>query len=62
LVGAFDYVFEISNGLMAVNQKNELEFPHRRTTSGLEIRKIRITCFEKNVGFNVDICGERVRV
>jgi hypothetical protein len=34
LVGAFDYVFEISNGLMGVNQRNEFEFPHRGTTSG----------------------------
>lgn len=36
LVGAFDYVFEISNRLMGVNQRNEFEFPHRRTTSGSE--------------------------
>lgn len=34
LVGAFDYVFEISNRLMGVNQRNEFKFPHRRTTSG----------------------------
>jgi hypothetical protein len=34
LVGAFDYVFEISNRLMRVNQRNEFEFPHWGTTSG----------------------------
>jgi hypothetical protein len=34
LIGALDYVFKISNGLMGMNQKYKLEFPHRRTTSG----------------------------
>ena len=33
-VGALDNVFKISHRLMGVNQKNEFEFPHRRTTSG----------------------------
>ena len=31
-VGAFEYVVEISDRLMRVNQENELEFPHRRTS------------------------------